>query len=290
MIHCGRADDVKADQRIATNGVQHVTYKAMHYQQVLSIVALRLSVGLVSEERSKPDSKLSDPLAGVTGGKRGALPKTVLRYASQFPKRNLQSVVGCCERFHTKSKFHDSFVYCILCSPCLFETTDILQILPKSYVQTRPKRIYKFLCCVTSLVHQSLHADRRRELVHGECSRSSSESLATDLVNYRTISVYIHIISIQALELTNEVLGARRVSLALRQVVEEQLHISAEGSIRAVGCGREEAVHLHRAVVSKVQIKFESRDRDCSDWGTRLGDRPDTSVPAEPGLMLARYS
>jgi hypothetical protein len=142
-------------------------------------------------------------------------------------------------------------------------------------------------CCIALPARESLHVDLGRELVHSECCRSSCERLGTDLVNCTNVLVSLFFSLLPAGFLTNEVLCACRISLVLRQVVEEQLYIGIEGCVRTVGRGSEEAVDLHGAIVSEIQVEFVPCDRDCSDRSASLGDRPDTSVAAKPMLKSA---
>jgi hypothetical protein len=88
-------------------------------------------------------------------------------------------------------------------------------------------------------------------------------------------------------KLTDQVLRALRILLVLGQIVKEQLDIRAEVCVRAVRRGSQETVHLHGAVVTKVQVEFEACDGDGCDGRAGLGDGPDTAIAAEPGVMLA---
>lgn len=71
--------------------------------------------------------------------------------------------------------------------------------------------------------------------------------------------------------------------LVLDQVVEEELRVRVERSVRAVWVGDHEAVHLHGAIVAEVEVELVARDGDSGNGGAALGDGPDAAIATEPG-------
>jgi hypothetical protein len=85
-------------------------------------------------------------------------------------------------------------------------------------------------------------------------------------------------------------LRTRWETLVLYQVVKEQLDVRSEGSVRAVRCSREEAVHLHGTVITEVQIKVVPGNSDRCDRCSGLRNRPNTSVAAKPERKSALWN
>ena len=69
----------------------------------------------------------------------------------------------------------------------------------------------------------------------------------------------------------------------MQEVVEEELRVGVERSVRAVGVGDHEAVHLHGAIVAEVEIELVARDGDAGDGRAALGNGPDAPIATEPG-------
>lgn len=106
------------------------------------------------------------------------------------------------------------------------------------------------------------------------------------MVDYTfTLATCSTLSNIQA-SLTNQVLSAGRILLVLHQVVEEQLRIRVERSVRAVGRGGHKAVHLHGAIVAEVKVELVAGDGDLGDGRAALGDGPDAAIATEPRVVL----